>query len=130
MDGVAHPFFKGKALGTRLHQILKRLAQLFNSWKRASVPRVIAGTRICKLVTRSLVVDGHRVEANPNSRVEDLLFPKKHTLAEVRCDQILMRTCIVPCSDSEFSLWQIFHSTVRGLTKFKTGRSLSDEYDG
>ena len=28
------------------------------------------------------------------------------------------------------SLWQIFYSTVRGLTKFKTRRSLSDEYDG
>ena len=37
---------------------------------RASVPRVIAGTRICKLVTRSLVVDGHRAEVNPNSRVQ------------------------------------------------------------
>ena len=35
----------------------------FNSWGRMSVPRVIAETRICKLVTRSLVVDGHRVEA-------------------------------------------------------------------
>ena len=55
---------------------------------------------------------------------EDLLFPKKHTLVEVLCDKILMRTCIVRCSDSEFSLWQIFYSTVRGLTKFKTRRSL------
>ena len=53
-----------------------------------------------------------------------------HTLAEVRCDQILMRTYIVRCSDSDFSLWSIFYSTVRGLTKFKTRRSLSDEYDG
>ena len=60
---------------------------------------------------------------------EDLSFPKKHTLVEVRCDQILMRTCIVRCSDSEFSLWPIFYTTVRGLTKFKTRRSLSDEYD-
>ena len=110
---------------------MKRLAQLFNSWRRASVQaRVIAGIRICKLVTRSLVVDGHRVEANPNSRVRRSIVPMKHTLAEVRCDKILMRTCIVPCSDSEFSLWQIFYSTVRGLTKFKTRRSLSDEYDG
>ena len=100
-------------------------ALLFNSWGRASVPRVIAGTRICKLVTRSLVADGHRVEVNLNSRVR-----KKHTLPEVRCDQILMRTCIVRCSDSEFSLWQFFFVTVRGLTKFKTRRSLSDEYDG
>ena len=31
---------------------------------------------------------------------------------------------------SLFSLWQIFYCTVRGLTKFKTRRSLSDEYDG
>ena len=60
---------------------------------------------------------------------EDLSFPKKHTLAKVRCDQILMRACIVRCSDSEFSLWQIFYTTVRGLTKFNTRRSLSDEYD-
>ena len=29
----------------------------------------------------------------------------------------------VRCSDSEFSLRQIFYSTVRGLTKFKTRRS-------
>ena len=29
---------------------------------------------------------------------EDLSFPKKHTLPEVRCDEILMRTCIVRCS--------------------------------
>ena len=42
---------------------------VFNSWGRASVPRVIAGTRICKLVPRPLVVDGHRAEASPNSRV-------------------------------------------------------------
>ena len=42
----------------------------------------------------------------------------------------LPRVCIVRCSDSEFSLWQIFSSTVRGLTKFKTWRSLSDEHDG
>ena len=28
------------------------------------------------------------------------------------------------------SLWQIFYGTVRGLTKFKTRRSLSDEYHG
>ena len=31
---------------------------------------------------------------------------------------------------SLFSLCQIFYSTVRGLAKFKTRRSLSDEYDG
>ena len=42
---------------------------------------------------------------------EDLSFPNKHTLAKIRCDQILMRTCIVRCSDSEFSLWQF--STAR-----------------
>ena len=30
---------------------------------------------------------------------------------------------------SLFSLWQIFYSTARGLNKFKTRRSLSDEYD-
>ena len=28
------------------------------------------------------------------------------------------------------SLWQIFYCTVRNLTKFKTRRSLSEEYDG
>ena len=33
---------------------------LFNSWVRASVPRVIAGTGICKWVTRSLVIDALR----------------------------------------------------------------------
>ena len=43
---------------------------ILNSWGHASVPLVIAGTRMCKLVTHSLVVDGHRVEASPNSRVQ------------------------------------------------------------
>ena len=39
-----------------------------------------------------------------------------------------MRTCTVCCSDPEFSLRQIFYSTVRGLTKFKTRTgSLSDD---
>ena len=33
---------------------------VFNSWVRARVPRVIAGTGICKWVTRSLVVDALR----------------------------------------------------------------------
>ena len=36
------------------------LLLFFNSWVRASVPRVIAGTEICKSVTRSLVVDALR----------------------------------------------------------------------
>ena len=40
------------------------------------------------------------------------------------------KACIVRCSESEFSLWQIFYRTARGLTKFKTRRTLSDEYDG
>ena len=30
----------------------------------------------------------------------------------------------------KFSLWQIFYSMVRGLTKFKTHMSLWEEYDG
>ena len=42
-----------------------------------------------KLVTRSLVVDGRRVEASRILECEDLSFPKKHTLVDVRCDQIL-----------------------------------------
>ena len=78
---------------------------------RTSVPRVIAGTKICKLVTHSLVVDGHRVEARQIQECEDLSFPKKHNLAKVRCDQILMRMCITCCSDSDFSLRQF--STAR-----------------
>ena len=61
---------------------------------------------------------------------EDLSFPKKHTLPEVRCDEIFMKTCVVRRSYSEVSLWQICYSTVRGLTKVKTRRSLSDKYDG
>ena len=40
------------------------------------------------------------------------------------------RAWIVRCPDTEFSLRQIFYSTVRGLNKFKTRRSLSDEYLG
>ena len=108
--------FRGLPGSTPLH---------FNSWGRESIPRVIAGTRICKLVTHSLVVDGHRVEDNPNSRVRRSIVSE-----EGHAPRILMRTCIVRCSDSEFSLWQFFFATVRGLTKFKTRRSLSDEYDG
>ena len=51
---------------------------IFNSWERASVPRVIAGTR--KLVARLLAVDGHRVEACPNSRVQRSIVSKEaHT---------------------------------------------------
>ena len=57
---------KETCVARRLHLLF---LFFFNSLERASVPRVIAGTRICKLVTRSLVVDGHRVEVNPNSRV-------------------------------------------------------------
>ena len=88
-------------------------------------------TSICKLVTRSLVVDGYRVEGSPNSIVRrSIVSEEAHARLEVRCNQILMRMCMVRCSDSEFSLWQIFYSTVGGLTKFKTRRSHSDEYDG
>ena len=83
-----------------------------------------------QMVTCSLVVDGLRVEASPNRECEDLSFPKKHTLVEVWFDQFLMIACIVRCADSAFSLWQIFYSTVRLLTKFKTRTgTLSDEYD-
>ena len=54
----------------KIHEvILVAIWSIFNSWVRASVPRVIAGTKIYKLVTRSLVADGHRVEVNLNSRV-------------------------------------------------------------
>ena len=53
---------------------------IFNSWERASVPRVIAGTGICKLVARFLAVDGHRVEACPNSRVQrSIVSEEAHT---------------------------------------------------
>ena len=92
------------------------MSEWMNEWMNEWV---IAGTRICKLVTRSLVVDGHRVEANPNSRVRRSIVPEKRTLAEVRCDQILMRTCIVRCSDSEFSLWQFFSARLEVLPNLR-----------
>ena len=115
-------------------QFSKMMRFIFNSWGRASLPRVIEGTGICKLVTRSLVVDGLRVEASPNSRAQRSQCRFRRSTRSpkfgVRCDQILMRACIVRCLDSEFSLWQVFYSTVRGLLKFKTRTgSLSDEYD-
>ena len=50
---------------------------LFNSWGCASIPWDIAGTRICKLVTRSLVVDGHWVESSANSRVRRSIVSKE-----------------------------------------------------
>ena len=62
-------------------RLLPRIQQhfIFNSWERASVPRVIAGTVICKLVTRSLVVDGHRVEASRILRVRrSIVFEEAH----------------------------------------------------
>ena len=103
---------------------------VFNSWVRASVPRVIAGTRICKLVTRSLVVDGHRVEASPNSRVRRSIVSEEvqarrssvwsNSYEKVHRSLLRLRVFFVPN----------FQTTVRGLTKFKTRRSLSDEYDG
>ena len=71
-------------------------ARAYHEW-----PRVIAGTVICKLVTRSLVVDGRRVEASRILECEDLSFPKKHTFVDVRCDQILWER-------ASFSLWRIF----------------------
>ena len=40
------------------------------------------------------------------------------------------RASIVRCPGLRVSLCQISYRTVRGLTKFKTRRSLSDEYDG
>ena len=80
---------------------------LFNSWGRASVPRVIAGTRICKLVTCSLVVDGHQVEGSPNSRVRRSIISEEAHAHRTSVWSNLMRTCIVCCSDSEFSLCQI-----------------------
>ena len=123
--------------GTHLYELYRYVPPqwvvfllLLNFWGCASIPWVIAGTRICKLVTCSLIVDGIGSRLGRIRECEDLLFPKKHMLVEVWCDKILMRMCIVRCSDSEFSLWQIFYSTVRGLTKFKTHRSLWEEYDG
>ena len=94
------------------------MSEWMNEWMNEWV---ISGTWICKLVTRSLVVDGHRVEANPNSRVRRSIVPEKRTLAEVRCDQILMRTCIVRCSDSEFSLWQFFSARLEVLPNLRHG---------
>ena len=83
--------------------------------------------RICKWVTRSLEVDGLN-ESGPNSRVQRSIISEE---ARARRSSVLSksspRACIVRCSDSEFSLWQIFYSAVRGLTKFKTRRNLSDE---
>ena len=54
---------------------------IFNSWERASVPRVIGEIRICKLVARLLAVDGHcGVEACPNSRVRrSIVSEEAHT---------------------------------------------------
>ena len=64
---------------------------IFNSWEHASVPRVIAGTRICKFLW------------------ECALFA-------------------APPTDSEFSLWQIFYPTVRGLDCFLNNVSTSWRY--
>ena len=90
---------------------------LFNSWVRASVPRVIAGTRICKRVTRSLAVDGFVINRVRIRECEDLSFPKKHALRSPRGQ---LRVFFVAN----------FPRTVRRLTKFKTRGSLSSQYDG
>ena len=93
---------------------------VFNSWVRSSVPRVIAGTRICKWVTRSLVVDVFVINRVRTREREDLSFPKKHALAEVRWHQIPRR---------ERASCATARSEDRGLTKFKTRRNLSHWYD-
>ena len=84
---------------------------IFNSWVRASVPRVIAGTGICKWVTRSLVVDDFVINRVRTREREDLSFPKKHALAEVRWHQI-PRWERASCATARLE--------DRGLTKFKT----------
>ena len=81
---------------------------------------VIAGTRICKLVTRSLVVDGHRVEANLNSRVRRSIVSEE---AHARWSSVRSNSYEnVQRSLLRLRLFfaAIFFSTVRGLTKFKT----------
>ena len=90
---------------------------VFNSWVRASVPRVIAGTGICKWVTRSLVVDDFVINRVRTREREDLSFPKKHALAEVRWHQIPRWEC-ASCATARLE--------DRGLTKLKTRRNLSD----
>ena len=60
---------------------------------------------------------------------KDLSFPKKHTFPEVRCDRILMRTCIVRCSYSEFSLWQINSFTILHSLAFFNDNNLGLHFD-
>ena len=120
MDGVAHPFFKGKALGRRLHQILTRLAQLFNSWRRASVPRVIAGTGICKLVTRSLVVDGHRVEVNPNLRMRrSIRFRRSTRSPKFRLIKFLRERASFPAQTQSFLCGKFFTTRLEVLPNLR-----------
>ena len=95
------------------------------SYFELGLPVVIAGTRICKLLTRSLVVHEHRVEANPNSRVRRSIVSEEAHARRSPVWSSSYENVHVRCSGSEFS-WQIFFSTIRGLTKFKTRRSLSD----
>ena len=75
-----------------------------------------AGTGICKRVTRSLVVDVFVINQVRTREREDLSFPKKHALAEVRWHQIPLR---------ERASCATARSEDRGLTKFKTRRNLS-----
>ena len=101
------------------------------SWGRTSVPRVTAGTGICKRVTRSLVEDEPSYLSGPNSRVQRSIVSEE---ARPRCSSVRsnssLRVRASFAARTQFSSWQIFYSTVRGLTKFKARRSLSDEYDG
>ena len=67
---LCHPFPPHRQpLGSFCSPIFFLFYPIFNLWGHVSVPRVITGTRICKLVTHSLIVKGHQVEANPNSKV-------------------------------------------------------------
>ena len=86
---------------------------IFNPWGRASVPRVIAGTRICKSVTRLLVVDGHRVEASPNSRVRRSIVSEE---AHAHRSSVLTNVMILPFSLVPFC-WSI-------KVPYVTGREL------
>ena len=69
-------FWASERLWESLGQTLNQ-AFFINSWVRASVPRVIAGAGICKLVTRSLVVEAFRNWSNPNSRARRSIVSKE-----------------------------------------------------
>ena len=106
---------------TKMHRATTLGARDFSS--------AVSGFSQVFIVTRAKSGFGLRPTPQiPTAREKNLWYPGYR--ATYNSNKNTMKACIVRCPDSEFSLRQIFYSTVRGLNKLKTRSCLSDQYDG